>query len=239
MILPSLDASAVARTWAQAQAIMDVHEDELAYALKKETQRFLGEIEGAVLRGEPGDLTALLADHERRISLIFNRHMEDTSDSFGTRILRDADRASEVSDWRDLALASLTAGVALSATQNYAARSLDQALAVSTLPQAKRGSQFQLLRFNRIDARTRGAAAAAEVHLASQTATDVSERMWMSRLDGRERAAHNEAHGQIVSLSNPYMVGGHLMRFPGDFRAPFALWKNCRCASALILEKQR
>jgi len=56
-------------------------------------------------------------------------------------------------------------------------------------------------------------------------------QIWNSLMDGRERPAHHDAHGQTQPIEEPFDVGGALLRFPGDssLGAPLELTINCRC----------
>lgn len=54
-------------------------------------------------------------------------------------------------------------------------------------------------------------------------------KQWDTRMDTRERPAHNEANNQIRDLGQPFLVGGELLLHPG---APNGSpWNviNCRC----------
>lgn len=52
---------------------------------------------------------------------------------------------------------------------------------------------------------------------------------WHTELDGRERPSHKRADGQIRRLSEPFMVGGVALRYPGDAAGPADEVINCRC----------
>lgn len=54
-------------------------------------------------------------------------------------------------------------------------------------------------------------------------------KTWNSLMDGRERPAHHEAHGQEVLVDQPFEVGGALLKQPGDssLGAPLAMTINC------------
>lgn len=55
---------------------------------------------------------------------------------------------------------------------------------------------------------------------------------WHTIMDGRERATHAIANGQIVPIDEPFIVGGYKMMFPRDvtYGAPPSEIINCRCS---------
>lgn len=57
----------------------------------------------------------------------------------------------------------------------------------------------------------------------------VEEKEWLTTLDGREREDHGEANGQRQKISEPFVVGGEELRYPGDSAASAAQVCNCRC----------
>ena len=63
------------------------------------------------------------------------------------------------------------------------------------------------------------------------------EKMWQTILDGREREAHNIADGQRQNVDNPFVVGGELLKFPGDTSLGASLGNiiNCRCSMIMLL----
>lgn len=60
------------------------------------------------------------------------------------------------------------------------------------------------------------------------------ERMWLSTVDHRTRASHREADGQRTGLSDPFMVGGFALMFPGDPAGPPGEVIQCRCTTLLV-----
>lgn len=57
-------------------------------------------------------------------------------------------------------------------------------------------------------------------------------KQWHTIMDGRERATHAIANGQIVPIDQPFVIGGYRMMFPRDTRygAPVREIINCRCS---------
>lgn len=55
-------------------------------------------------------------------------------------------------------------------------------------------------------------------------------KIWVTRMDGRERPSHRRANGQEVPLRDYFQVGGVPMRYPGDPSAPPAEVIGCRCS---------
>jgi len=55
-------------------------------------------------------------------------------------------------------------------------------------------------------------------------------KIWITSIDGRERATHNEANQQTVPLDEPFIVGGEELDVPGDPGASLKNRMRCRCA---------
>lgn len=60
-----------------------------------------------------------------------------------------------------------------------------------------------------------------------------AKKQWVTVGDRRVRSTHVSADKQVVSIDEPFMVGGYPMRHPGDLSlgAPVKEWINCRCSS--------
>jgi len=54
-------------------------------------------------------------------------------------------------------------------------------------------------------------------------------KKWVSTSDGRTRPSHASANGQIVAMSEDFIVGGFPMEYAGDFKGGAANVVNCRC----------
>ena len=61
------------------------------------------------------------------------------------------------------------------------------------------------------------------------------KKEWLTAMDGRERADHGAANGQIVGINEAFIVGGSYMMFPGDPTADISQLANCRCTFAPVL----
>lgn len=63
----------------------------------------------------------------------------------------------------------------------------------------------------------------------------ILEKEWIATLDGRTRHAHRRADGQTVENSEPFIVGGEKLMFPGDDSMGASGWNlyNCRCTRAV------
>jgi hypothetical protein len=60
------------------------------------------------------------------------------------------------------------------------------------------------------------------------------ELMWLATLDGKTRGTHQEADGQRVPQGDPFIVGGAMMRFPGDPFGPSEETIQCRCTTLMV-----
>ena len=70
-----------------------------------------------------------------------------------------------------------------------------------------------------------------------QSATDMFgqenlQKEWMTSIDGRERAAHRGADGQIIDFKERFLVGGEQLFHPGDPAGSAKNVINCRCSTA-------
>lgn len=59
-------------------------------------------------------------------------------------------------------------------------------------------------------------------------------KVWIARLDGRERESHRAVNGQIKPIDDPFDVGGVSMQKPGQSGAPADEVCNCRCTIAFL-----
>lgn len=57
----------------------------------------------------------------------------------------------------------------------------------------------------------------------------IAQKRWVSRHDPRVRSTHAAADGQTVAVNQPFLVGGELLRYPGDGYGSAGETINCRC----------
>ena len=69
--------------------------------------------------------------------------------------------------------------------------------------------------------------------LAEETG-DEFEKVWLATTDSRTRPSHAEADGQRVPVTEPFMVGGFALDFPGDPNGPPQEVIQCRCTMLLV-----
>ena len=94
-----------------------------------------------------------------------------------------------------------------------------------------------MVRTERI-ARTETLAASNQGHLAVYEQSGVvEEKMWLATLDERVRAAHAQAHRQVVPLGGQFMVGGEFLEAPGIGGSAENVI-NCRCTTIPILTRR-
>lgn len=66
----------------------------------------------------------------------------------------------------------------------------------------------------------------------------VMRKQWQATEDERTRHTHDEADGQTVNFSDPFMVGGFALAFPGDPAGPPQEVINCRCTPIAVFDPE-
>jgi SPP1 gp7 family putative phage head morphogenesis protein len=61
------------------------------------------------------------------------------------------------------------------------------------------------------------------------------QRKWIAAADERTRDTHLAAHGQVVLVTEPFIVGGAKLDYPMDPKAPPEETINCRCTSGTVI----
>jgi uncharacterized protein with gpF-like domain len=54
-------------------------------------------------------------------------------------------------------------------------------------------------------------------------------KKWVATNDARTRSAHSSANGQVVDMSEDFMIGGVPMGYAGDSKGGAKNVINCRC----------
>lgn len=90
---------------------------------------------------------------------------------------------------------------------------------------------FDLFRAERTTtiAQTEVSAIVNSVAMALYRKNDFSAKQWWTRQDERVRTTHNDAHGQLVGMSEKFHVGGAELDHPGDPSGPMKEIARCRC----------
>lgn len=83
-----------------------------------------------------------------------------------------------------------------------------------------------------------GFGAASRAAITGLPADVVAAVQWIATPGGRTRESHATADGQIVAVSEPFIVGGHSMLYPGDPAGPADEVINCRCALAALTPEE-
>ena len=60
------------------------------------------------------------------------------------------------------------------------------------------------------------------------------KREWVAAQGERTREDHSAANGQIVSMNQPFIVGGEELMYPGDPNGSAENVINCRCIVAYV-----
>lgn len=66
---------------------------------------------------------------------------------------------------------------------------------------------------------------------AYQQSTSVDRKRWITTLDGFQRDTHDQAHGQVVAVTESFKVGSALLAYPAQPGAPIEEIANCRCTT--------
>lgn len=65
------------------------------------------------------------------------------------------------------------------------------------------------------------------------------DKIWITKMDGKERHTHGRANKQKVGQKDLFTVGGYKMKFPGDRTngAPAKEIVNCRCTHSYVAKR--
>lgn len=65
-------------------------------------------------------------------------------------------------------------------------------------------------------------------------------KIWIATPDNRTRDQHREAHNQRVRITEPFIVGGEKLMYPGHWSLGASGWNiyNCRCAMRYIVQRR-
>lgn len=103
--------------------------------------------------------------------------------------------------------------------------------------EGRREWDWRAERIARTEVHAAVSAARSDAHtlLQEQTGRPV-QREWLTMRDHNVRPSHVEADTQKVGVGESFVVGGSLLRYPGDPLAPAHETINCRCIEAVVVD---
>jgi hypothetical protein len=77
-------------------------------------------------------------------------------------------------------------------------------------------------------------------YTAAKEVDAVGYKIWIATPDNRTRDAHMAAHNQRVRLTEPFIVGGERLMYPGHTSMGASLWNlvNCRCSQRFVMQRR-
>lgn len=152
---------------------------------------------------------------------------------FVTRYLAEVrNRLSRIPDEvHDLMAGQLAAGINLGEGIPKLAARIDELL--STTATARWRNRAVVIARTEVIGALNAGRQDAFLAVAEQTG-DQFEKMWLATDDARTRPTHDEADGQRVPLTAPFIVGGFELQFPGDPSGPPQECVQCRCTQLLL-----
>jgi len=88
-------------------------------------------------------------------------------------------------------------------------------------------------------ARTEIVSAANAGALEAGRQAGATKKRWIATIDERTRPTHLAADGQVVGIDDYFVVGGALLRYPGDPAGPPKEIINCRCSMTTLVEEEQ
>jgi hypothetical protein len=147
-------------------------------------------------------------------------------------LLFGADKVTQITGTtKEQAMALINQAIADAATQGLSEQ------ATASLLRARLGEQavsISKLR-SRVIARTEAHNASTAATQAAAEASEIPmKREWVASGGERTRSDHARANGQIVSMNQPFIVGGEELMYPGDPNGSAENVINCRCVVAYV-----
>jgi HK97 family phage portal protein len=88
-------------------------------------------------------------------------------------------------------------------------------------------------------ARSEMASVANAAAVESYQQNGIEKIEWLASIDERTREAHAAADGQVVDVGQPFMVGGEMLKAPGDPAGSAENTINCRCTVIPVLAAEQ
>ena len=191
------------------------------------SEELLPHLDTAMVEAGAQTLTRLAMAVDNPLTLIVDQPL-DTSQYLQQAVNRLVGIGNEL--WFN-ARTSLAEGIALGESQPKLAQRVRDALGV-TQPRAR-----TIARTESHGARNTGAHATMQrFESAYGIPPGVMRKEWQATEDARTRIEHHKADGQTVGFSDPFIVGGASLAFPGDPTGPAGLVINCRCTMLAVFD---
>ena len=202
----------------------------------------------------PADLSTLMSMHRNRNQTILNELWATSGRQFSEHILgtksKTARKRAQVSptqimdgvmrEWvRTYGLTKITQ---ITETTRADISTIIQTGISEGFTERETGKLIRSIAINKSAARA-ATIARTETHAAAQASAQYSaqatgidmRREWVASGGDRTRETHDEANGQIVGMSDTFLVGGYELMYPGDPSGPAEEVINCRCAVVFVL----
>ena len=234
--------------WALQNRMRRNFEVKLASNLKTEINRTASEIGNAYLLSGRQSIGLYSRQHFSRVKNLIFSHWKVVTDTFRSRILsqlrliQETERkeyedefdkqfesflftygSEKVSNISSTTMANIRSAIDSAQTDGLdvfqTARRITELTAISSITRAV------------LIARTETHQAANYANFTSLDVVNIPEttKEWVAVNDARTRDDHSAANGQVVSKNGDFIVGGSVLRYPGDPLGPPQQVINCRC----------
>tara|TARA_A100001015_G_scaffold64074_1_gene70721 strand:+ start:265 stop:1059 length:795 start_codon:yes stop_codon:yes gene_type:complete len=234
--------------WALQNRMRRNFEVKLANSLKREINRTASEVSTAYLISGRQSIGIYSRQHFARIKNLIFSHWKVVTDTFRSRILSQIrllqeTEKKEYEDEFDKQFESFLFTYGSEKVTNISSTTMANIQSAIDSAQVDGLDVYQTARriteLTAISSITRAVLIArTETHQAANyanfTSLDVvnipeTTKEWVAVNDARTRDDHSAANGQVVSKNGDFVVGGAVLRYPGDPLGPPQQVINCRC----------
>lgn len=125
----------------------------------------------------------------------------------------------------------MVSDVTLNRIRRVLQQGIDEGLGIEEIARRMESSNAVNRIRARVVARTEIVSASNRGSLLGAQSTGLTlNKEWLTSIDGREREAHARANGDIVPSSDPFIVDGEELEYPGDPKGSASNVISCRCS---------